>query len=71
MTPYVQHVRFRKFSPVDREYPLFELVEGDNVLLDVIAVTMEYLRWHCTRLVEGRSSNLTICMPSSCKGNVS
>jgi hypothetical protein len=23
------------------------------------------------RLVEGKSSNLTICMPSSCKGNVS
>jgi hypothetical protein len=35
MTPYVQHVRFRKFSPVDREYPIFELVEGDDVLLDV------------------------------------
>src|SRR5215813_367412 len=35
MTQYVKHVRFRKFSPVDREYPIFELVEGDNVLLDV------------------------------------
>ena len=35
MTPYVQHVRFRKFAPVDREYPIFELVEGDDVLLDV------------------------------------
>ena len=35
MTPYVQHVRFRKFSPVDRESPIFELVEGDDVLLDV------------------------------------
>jgi len=35
MTPYVQHVRFRKFSPVDPEYPIFELVEGDKVLLDV------------------------------------
>jgi len=35
MTSYVQHVRFRKFSPVDREYPIFELVEGDNILLDV------------------------------------
>jgi hypothetical protein len=35
MTQYVKHVRFRKFSPVDREYPIFELVEGDHVLLDV------------------------------------
>ena len=35
MTQYVKHVRFRKFSPVDREYPICELVEGDNVLLDV------------------------------------
>ena len=35
MTPYVQHVRLRKFAPVDREYPIFELVEGDNVLLDI------------------------------------
>ena len=35
MIPYVQQVRFRKFAPVDREYPIFELVEGDDVLLDV------------------------------------
>ena len=35
MTPYVQHVQLRKFAPVDREYPIFELVEGDDVLLDV------------------------------------
>ena len=35
MTPYVQHVRFRKFAPVDRKYPIFELVEGDDALLDV------------------------------------
>ena len=35
MTPYVKDVRFRKFAPVDREYPIFELVEGDDVLLDV------------------------------------
>jgi hypothetical protein len=35
VTPYVQHVQFRKFSPVDREYPIFELVEGDDVMLDV------------------------------------
>ena len=35
MTHYVKHVRFRKFAPVDREYPIFELVEGDDVLLDV------------------------------------
>lgn len=35
MTQYVKYVRFRKFSPLDREYPIFELVEGDDVLLDV------------------------------------
>jgi len=33
----VKNVRFRKFSPVDREYPIFELVEGADVLLDVSA----------------------------------
>ena len=37
MTQYVKHVRFRKFAPVDREYPIFELVEDDNVLLDISA----------------------------------
>ena len=35
MTHYVKHVRFRKFAPVYREHPIFELVEGDDVLLDV------------------------------------
>jgi hypothetical protein len=35
MTQYVQHVRFRKFAPVDRQYPIFELLEDDDVLLDV------------------------------------
>src|SRR6266508_3134312 len=35
MTQYVKHVRFRKFSPVDREYRIFELVAGDEILLDV------------------------------------
>ena len=28
-------LRFRKLSPIDREYPIFELVEGENVLLDI------------------------------------
>jgi hypothetical protein len=37
MTQYVQNVRFRKFASVDREYPIFELVEGNDVLLDVSA----------------------------------
>jgi hypothetical protein len=37
MTQYVKHVRFRKFAPVDREYPIFELVEDNDVLLDVSA----------------------------------
>ena len=37
MAQYVQNVRFRKFAPVDREYPIFELVEGDDVLFDVSA----------------------------------
>lgn len=35
MTHYVKNVRFRKFAPVDREYPVFEVVEGDEVLFDV------------------------------------
>ncbi len=35
MTQYVKNIRFRKFSPVEREYPIFEVVEGDAVLLDV------------------------------------
>lgn len=28
---------FRRFSPIDREHPIYELVEGDTVLLDVSA----------------------------------
>ena len=28
-------LRFRKFSPIDQEYPIFELVDGENVLLDI------------------------------------
>jgi hypothetical protein len=35
MAQYVKNVRFRKFSPIDRDYPIFELVEGDSVLLDI------------------------------------
>jgi len=30
-----KNIHFRKFAPVDREHPIFELVEGDTVLLDV------------------------------------
>jgi hypothetical protein len=37
MAQYVKNMRFRKFAPIDREYPIFELVEGDDVLLDVSA----------------------------------
>ena len=29
--------RFRKFSPIDREYPIFEFVVDDTILLDVAA----------------------------------
>jgi hypothetical protein len=28
-------MRFRKFGPIDREYPIYELIDGDAVLLDV------------------------------------
>lgn len=27
--------RFRKFAPVDRDFPLFELISGDSILLDI------------------------------------
>lgn len=36
-------LRFRKFSPIDREYPIFELVEGKNVLLDIGATDEELM----------------------------
>jgi len=28
-------LRWRKFSPIDRDYPIFELVDGDVIVLDV------------------------------------
>jgi len=28
-------MRYRKFSPINREHPIFELVDGDVVLFDV------------------------------------
>ena len=28
-------MRFRRFSPIDREYPVFELVDGEDILLDI------------------------------------
>ncbi|MCC7538971.1 MAG: hypothetical protein IT379_22285 [Deltaproteobacteria bacterium] len=28
-------LRLRKFSPIDREYPIFEILDGDDVVLDV------------------------------------
>ena len=28
-------MHFRKFSPIDREYPIFELVDANAVLLDI------------------------------------
>jgi hypothetical protein len=37
MPTYVKSARFRKFTAVDREYPIFELVADDEVLLDISA----------------------------------
>lgn len=28
-------MHFRKFSPIDRDHPIFELVDGDEILFDV------------------------------------
>ena len=28
-------IHFRKFAPIDREHPIFELVDGDTVLLAI------------------------------------
>lgn len=28
-------LRLRKFSPIDREHPVYEIIEGDEVLFDV------------------------------------
>lgn len=28
-------LRLRKFSPIDREYPIYEVVVGDEVLFDI------------------------------------
>ncbi|MCA9549495.1 MAG: hypothetical protein KC933_05620 [Myxococcales bacterium] len=35
MTDSSSSVHFRKFSPIDRDHPIFELVDGNDVLLDV------------------------------------
>jgi hypothetical protein len=37
MKDYFDKLHFRKFSPIDREYPIFELVEDDCILLDISA----------------------------------
>ena len=37
MISRVRSPRFRKFSPIDREYPIYELVDGDTILLDIAA----------------------------------
>jgi len=37
MSNYVTDSHFRKFSPIDREYPIYELIEKDRVLLDISA----------------------------------
>ena len=31
----MSELRLRKFSPIDRDYPIYEVVDGDCVLLDV------------------------------------
>lgn len=28
-------LRWRKFSPIDRDFPIYELVDGDQVVLDL------------------------------------
>jgi len=28
-------LRVRRFSPVDREYPIFEVIDGDEILFDL------------------------------------
>jgi hypothetical protein len=31
----VETLRWRKFSPIDRDFPIYELVDGDQVVLDL------------------------------------
>ncbi|MGK3997597.1 hypothetical protein [Sorangium sp. So ce1024] len=28
-------LRWRKFSPIDRDFPIYELVDGDTIVLDL------------------------------------
>lgn len=38
MTPYVHKLKLQKFGPIDRDYPIFEIIDEDGVpLLDVTA----------------------------------
>lgn len=34
-TQITSDIRIRKFSPIDRDYPIFEVLVGDKVILDV------------------------------------
>lgn len=31
----VTRLRLRKFSPIDREYPIYEVLDGDQALFDI------------------------------------
>ena len=31
----MSELRLRKFSPIDRDHPIYEVVDGDCVLLDI------------------------------------
>ena len=37
MKDYFINSHFEKFSPIDREYPIFELVDGNDILFDISA----------------------------------
>lgn len=47
-------LRLRKFSPIDREYPIYEIVAGEDVLFDVGRSDMGEYEFACHEASGGR-----------------
>jgi hypothetical protein len=51
-------MHFRRFSPIVRKYPIFELVDGEAALLDISKIISEVLR---LRFITQLSQRYLIC----------
>jgi hypothetical protein len=56
--PVTHHLRWRKFSPLDRRYPIYELTVGEELVLDVTRSAAGVFEVRIEQSGVGRTFNL-------------